>query len=75
MYTYGWSMLMYDRNQHNIVIILQLKIHTLRKKKYHKQNFPGDPVVKNLFANLGDMGSTPGPVRFHMPRGSEACVP
>ena len=75
MYTYGWSMLMYDRNQHNIVIILQLKIHTFRKKKYHKQNFPGDPVVKNLFANLGDMGSNPGPVRFHMPRGSEACVP
>ena len=75
MYTYGWSMLMYDRNQHNIVIILQLKIHTLRKKKYHKQNFPGDPVVKNLFANLGDMGSNPGPVRFHRPRGSEACVP
>ena len=73
MYTYGWSMLMYDRNQHNIVIILQLKINTLRKKKYHKQNFPGDPVVKNPFANLGDMGSNPSPVRFHVPQG-EACV-
>ena len=24
MYTYGWSMLMYGRNQHNTVIILQL---------------------------------------------------
>ena len=25
-YTYSWSILMYGRNQHNIVIILQLKI-------------------------------------------------
>ena len=68
-------MLMYDRSQHNIVIILQLKINPLRKKKYHKQDFPGDPVIKNLFANLGDMGSNPGPVQSHVPRGSEACVP
>ena len=27
MYIYGSSMLMYGRNQHNIVIILQLKIN------------------------------------------------
>ena len=27
MYTYGWSMLMYGRNQHNIVIILQWKVN------------------------------------------------
>ena len=27
MYTYGRSTWMYDRNQHNIVIILQLKIN------------------------------------------------
>ena len=25
MYTYGWFMFIYGRNQHNIVIILQLK--------------------------------------------------
>ena len=25
------------------------------------QDFPGDPVVKNLPANTGDMGSIPGP--------------
>ena len=25
MYTYGWFMLMFGRNQHNSVIILQLK--------------------------------------------------
>ena len=30
--------------------------------------FPGGPVVKNLPANAGDTGSTPGPERFHMPR-------
>ena len=27
IYTYGWFMLMYGRNQHNIVIILLLKIN------------------------------------------------
>ena len=34
-YTYGlmYGRLMYGRNQHNIVIILQLKIKELRKKK------------------------------------------
>ena len=31
MYTYGLSMVMYDRNQHNIVTILQLKINKLKK--------------------------------------------
>ena len=29
--------------------------------------FPGDTVVKNLPANAGDMGSSPGPGRSHMP--------
>ena len=28
MYTYAWFMLLYGKNQHNIVIILQLKIET-----------------------------------------------
>ena len=30
--------------------------------------FPGGPVVKNLTANAGHMGSIPGPGRSHMPR-------
>ena len=30
-------------------------------------DFPGDPVVKNSPAKAGDMGSIPGPGRFHMP--------
>ena len=32
--------------------------------------FPGGPVVKNLPANAGDMGSIPGPVRSHMTQGN-----
>ena len=32
------------------------------------QGFPGGAVVKNLPANAGDTGSSPGPGRSHMPR-------
>ena len=32
------------------------------------QDFPGGAVVKNPPANAGDMGSSPGPGRSHMPR-------
>ena len=31
-------------------------------------DFPGGAVVKNLPANAGDMDSSPGPGRSHMPR-------
>ena len=31
--------------------------------------FPGGTVVKNLPANAGDTGLTPGPGKSHMPRG------
>ena len=34
--------------------------------------FPGSPVVMNPPANAGDMGSIPGPGRFHMLQGNEA---
>ena len=30
--------------------------------------FLGGPVVKNRPCNAGDMGSVPGPGRFHMPQ-------
>ena len=30
-------------------------------------DFPGGTVVKNPPANAGDMGSSPGPGRSHMP--------
>ena len=36
-------------------------------KKTNK-DFPGGAVVKNPPANAGDMGSSPGPGRSHMPR-------
>ena len=38
--------------------------------KMDNQDFPGGPVVKNLPANAGDMGSIPGPGRLHMLRGN-----
>ena len=34
----------------------------------HVQDFPGGSVVKNPPVNAGDMGSSPGPERSHMPR-------
>ena len=33
-----------------------------------RKGFPGGAVVKNPPANAGDMGSSPGPGRSHMPR-------
>ena len=32
------------------------------------RDFPGGSVVKNPPANAGDMGSSPGPGRSHMPQ-------
>ena len=36
--------------------------------KNNEGDFPGGTVVKNLPANAGDMGSSPGPGRSHMPQ-------
>ena len=36
------------------------------------RDFPGGTVVKNLPANAGDMGSSPGPGRSHMPQSNWA---
>ena len=44
---------------------------------WHKEcplDFPGGPVVKNLPANAGDMGSIPGPRGFPMPHSNNASV-
>ena len=38
-------------------------------------DFPGGAVVKNPPANAGDMGSSPGPGRSHMPLSNEARAP
>ena len=39
------------------------------------EGFPNGSVVKTLSANVGDMGSIPGPGRSHMLRDNEACMP
>ena len=39
-----------------------------REIKTYVQDFPGGAVVKNPPANAGDMGSSPGLGRSHMPR-------
>ena len=43
--------------------------------KIEFENFSGGKVHRNPPANAGDMSSTPGPGRFHMPRSNEAPVP
>ena len=45
-----------------------LPIHKNLKKNKKLLLFPGGTVVKNLPANAGDTGSSPGPGRSHMPR-------
>ena len=40
MYTYSLSTLMYGRNQHNIVSILQLKINKLKRKRLVAVGWP-----------------------------------
>ena len=39
-------------------------------KKIRVLGFPGGAVVKNLSANTGGTGSSPGPGRSHMPWGN-----
>ena len=39
-----------------------------KQKQKGERDFPGGAVVKNLSANAGDMGSSPGLGRFHMPQ-------
>ena len=41
-----------------------------RIKRTEDRGFPGGAVVKNLPANAGDTGSSPGLGRSHMPRSS-----
>ena len=48
-----------------------MDVFSLKKKKEAKYpcgGFPGGAVVENLPANAGDMGSSPGLGRSHMPR-------
>ena len=45
-----------------------IKIRSEINEKEMKEGFPGGAVVKNPPANTGDMGSSPGPGRSHMPQ-------
>ena len=45
-----------------------LMVFDQRLKNICIQGFPGGAVVKNLPANAGDTGSSPGLGRSHMPR-------
>ena len=40
----------------------------IKNSNIKERGFPGGTVVKNPPANAGDMGSSPGPGRSHMPR-------
>ena len=51
----------------------KLEKNTSLKKMF--EDFPGGPVVRNPPANARDMGSIPGPGRFHMLWGNYAHVP
>ena len=58
-----------------VVKLINLKKEDLAKIRNEKRGphlkkkgFPGGSVVKNLPANVGDMGSIPGPGRSHMLR-------
>ena len=39
-------------------------------QRLHSWDFPGGAVVKNLPANAGDTGSSPGPGRSQVPQSS-----
>ena len=50
-----------------MVLVPYMKKDTTEAKE-GARGFPGGAVVENLPANAGDMGSSPGLGRSHMPR-------
>ena len=59
-----------DRNHHWKSTDIGLARQKLQNNciKYAQKGFPGGAVVESLPANAGDMGSSPGLGRSHMPR-------
>ena len=51
-----------------VIYFIHIVVYIKSFLKYHIKDFPGGAVVKNLPANAGDMGSSPGPGRSHMPQ-------
>ena len=68
-----WIMLI-NLNLRVIMFIFPLRslenIEKMMEKMYKFLGFPGGAVVKNLPANAGDTGSSPGLGRSHMPQSS-----
>ena len=54
------------------MLLITSKVEYFYKYQYvilkMARDFPGGSVDKNLPVNPGDMGSIPGPGRFHMPQ-------
>ena len=46
-------------------VLYSLKTFYIKRRLW---DFPGGAVVKNLPANAGDTGSSPGPGRSHIPQ-------
>ena len=57
------------------VIVIGQEMKEFLKSKWSFGDFPGGSVVKNPPANAGDMGSSPGPGRSHMPWSNETRAP
>ena len=54
---YGWGEVEWDAIGNQVTAVLRALM----------RGFPGGAVVKNPPASAGDMGSSPGPGRSHMP--------
>ena len=54
---------------------MNIGVHVSFQIKNNIGGFPGGTVVKNLPANAGDTGSSPGLGRSHMPRSNWAREP
>ena len=61
----GFSLFLTYSNSHRIKYSLKMNKQTDSHTMI--QDFPGDPVVKNPPAYAGNMGSIPGPGKFHTP--------
>ena len=66
VYWHEWLALLPNKSIFSSISIWQ-EITALIALRMRTLDFPSSPVVKNLPANAGDMGSIPGLGRFHVP--------
>ena len=76
-WAWGWSGELEDRSysEYKGNLVCAFKLLLIFSAKKNPLGFPGGAVVKNLPANAGDTGLSPGPGRSHMPRSNEAHAP